>query len=60
MNYWKKGCAYLLKNDPVFKRYYNPKHQLRTNKNKFQIKKSAFDSKSHQKISSDDYSSKIT
>ena len=35
MNYWKKGCTYLLKNDPVFKKYYNPNHQLKTNKNKF-------------------------
>ena len=35
MNYWKKGCNYLLKNDPVFKNYYNPNHQLKTNKNKF-------------------------
>jgi len=38
----------------------NKEIQKRTNKNKFQIKKSALDSKSHQKISSDDYSSKIT
>ena len=37
MIYWKKGCSYLLENDPVFKRYYNPKHQLRTNKNKFDV-----------------------
>ena len=35
MNYWKKGCAYLLENDPVFEHYYNPNHQLKTNKNKF-------------------------
>ena len=42
MNYWKKGCAFLLKNDPVFKHYYNPNHQLKTNKNKFeQIKEQA-------------------
>ncbi len=37
MNYWKKGCAYLLENDPVFKHYYNPNHQLKTNKNKFDV-----------------------
>ena len=37
MNYWKKGCTYLLKNDPVFKKYYNPNHQLKTNKNKFDV-----------------------
>ena len=37
MNYWKKGCTYLLKNDPVFKHYYNPNHQLKTNKNKFDV-----------------------
>ena len=36
MNYWKKGCNYLLENDPVFK-YYNPNHQLKTNKNKFDV-----------------------
>ena len=37
MNYWKKGCTYLLENDPVFKYYYNPKHQLKTNNNKFDV-----------------------
>ena len=37
MNYWKKGCNHLLKCDPVFKKYYNPKHQLKTNKNKFDV-----------------------
>ena len=37
MNYWKKGCTYLLENDPVFKYYYNPNHQLKTNKNKFDV-----------------------
>ena len=37
MKYWKKGCSYLLENDPVFKHYYNPKHQLKTNKNKFDV-----------------------
>ena len=26
----EKGCTYLLKNDPVFKHYYNPNHQLKT------------------------------
>ena len=37
MNYWKKGCNHLLKSDPIFKKYYNPKHQLKTNKNKFDV-----------------------
>mgnify|MGYP007000341839 len=37
MNYWKKGCNHLLKCDPVFEKYYNPKHQLKTNKNKFDV-----------------------
>ena len=37
MNYWKKGCTYLLDNDPVFKYYYNPNHKLKTNKNKFDV-----------------------
>ena len=37
MNYWKKGCTYLLENDPVFKHYYNPNHKLKTNKNKFDV-----------------------
>jgi len=35
--YWKKGCNYLLKNDPIFKRYYNKSHYLKLNKNKFDI-----------------------
>ena len=37
MNYWKKGCNHLLKCDPVFIKYYNPKHKLKTNKNKFDV-----------------------
>ena len=37
MNYWKKGCIFLLKNDPIFKKFYNPKHKLKTNKNKFDV-----------------------
>ena len=37
MNYWKKACAYLLENDRIFKLYYNPNHQLKTNKNKFDV-----------------------
>ena len=44
MNYWKKGCTYLLKNDPVFKRYYNPNHQLKTNKNNQRTTKSIVNS----------------
>ncbi len=35
--YWKKGCNYLLKNDSVFKKYYNRNHYLKLNKNKFDI-----------------------
>ena len=33
--YWNKGCRYLLKNDPVFKKYYNPDHYLKLNNNNF-------------------------
>ena len=36
--YWKKGCRYLLKNDPVFKKYYNPDHYLKLNHNKFDVR----------------------
>ena len=35
--YWIKGCNYLLKNDPYFKKYYNKSHYLKLNKNKFDI-----------------------
>ena len=35
--YWKKGCRYLLNNDPVFKKYYNPDHFLKLNHNKFDV-----------------------
>ncbi len=35
--YWKKGCDYLLKKDPFFKKYYNSNHYLKLNKNKFDI-----------------------
>ena len=35
--YWKKGCKYLLKKDPFFKKYYNRNHYLKLNKNKFDI-----------------------
>ena len=37
ISYWKKGCNYLLKKDPVFRKYYNPNHYLKTNKNKFDV-----------------------
>ena len=37
ISYWKKGCNYLLKNDPCFKEYYNKSHFLKLNKNKFDI-----------------------
>ena len=37
ISYWKKGCSYLLKNDPVFREYYNPNHYLKTNRNKFDV-----------------------
>ena len=37
ISYWKKGCNYLLKNDPYFKNYYNKSHFLKLNKNKFDI-----------------------
>ena len=37
ISYWKKGCNYLLKNDPYFKRYYDKSHFLKLNKNKFDI-----------------------
>ena len=37
ISYWKKGCSYLLKRDPVFREYYNPNHYLKTNKNKFDV-----------------------
>ena len=35
--YWKKGCNFLLNNDPLFKKYYNKSHYLKLNKNKFDI-----------------------
>ena len=37
ISYWKKGCNYLLKRDPLFRKYYNPNHYLKTNKNKFDV-----------------------
>ena len=37
ISYWKKGCNYLLKRDPLFREYYNPNHYLKTNKNKFDV-----------------------
>ena len=37
MNYWKSGCKYLLKNDPIFKIYYNSSHKLVLNNNKFDV-----------------------
>ena len=37
ISYWRKGCNYLLKNDPFFKDYYNRNHYLKLNKNKFDI-----------------------
>tara|TARA_B100000575_G_C22837445_1_gene491131 strand:+ start:70 stop:657 length:588 start_codon:yes stop_codon:yes gene_type:complete len=37
MNYWNIGCNYLLKNDPVFIKYYNSSHKLVLNNNKFDV-----------------------
>ena len=37
MNYWKSGCKYLLKNDPIFVKYYNSSHKLVLNNNKFDV-----------------------
>ena len=37
MNYWIRGCNFLLHNDPIFKKYYNPEHKLKINKNKFDV-----------------------
>ena len=37
ISYWKKGCNYLLKNDPCFIKYYDKSHFLKLNKNKFDI-----------------------
>ena len=37
MNYWKSGCKYLLKNDPIFIKYYNSSHKLVLNNNKFDV-----------------------
>ena len=37
INYWKKGCNFLLFNDPIFKKYYNSNHYLKINKNKFDV-----------------------
>ena len=34
---WNYGCKYLLKNDIIFKRYYNQNHFLKINKNKFDV-----------------------
>ncbi len=37
INYWDKGCKYLLKKDKFFKKYYNSNHSLQINKNKFDV-----------------------
>jgi len=37
MNYWNSGCKYLLKNDPIFIKYYNSSHKLVLNNNKFDV-----------------------
>ena len=37
ISYWNKGCDYLLKKDPIFRKYYNSNHYLKTNKNKFDV-----------------------
>ncbi len=37
MIYWKSGCKYLLKNDPIFVKYYNSSHKLVLNDNKFDV-----------------------
>ena len=37
MIYWKSGCKYLLKNDPIFVKYYNSSHKLVLNNNKFDV-----------------------
>ncbi len=37
INYWEKGCIFLLKNDPYFRKFYNSDHYLKINKNKFDI-----------------------
>ena len=37
ITYWEKGCSFLLKKDPYFKKYYNRNHYLKLNKNKFDI-----------------------
>ncbi len=37
ITYWKKGCKFLLKNDPIFRDYYNPNHFLKLNTNKFDV-----------------------
>ena len=37
MKYWKRGCLYLLKNDPIFKKYYNSSHKLILNNSKFDV-----------------------
>ncbi len=37
INYWKKGCNFLLLKDPTFKKYYNSNHFLKINKNKFDV-----------------------
>ena len=37
INYWKKGCKFLLKNDPIFINYYNSDHFLKLNNNKFDV-----------------------
>ena len=37
MNYWRSGCNYLIKNDPIFIKYYNSSHKLVLNNNKFDV-----------------------
>ena len=37
ISYWEEGCKFLLNNDPTFKKYYNPNHSLKLNKNKFDV-----------------------
>ena len=37
ISYWKVGCKFLLKKDPIFKKYYNSNHSLKLNKNKFDV-----------------------
>ncbi len=37
ISYWEEGCKFLLNKDPIFKKYYNPNHSLKLNKNKFDV-----------------------